>query len=147
MYFDVISIRSPPQMHQRELKPGGADIVINDHNKKEYIQYVLPPSSGTQTNHNTTDIWDRLQDVTLCPVVFLCSLVMQWRFVDRIQRQMTAFREVQTLVRSLWVTAARPEFDWLVFYLQGFYELIPQDLIKIFDENELEVSPPALRCV
>lgn len=23
---------------------------------------------------------------------------------------------------------------------QGFYELIPQDLIKIFDENELEVS-------
>ncbi|KTG41803.1 hypothetical protein cypCar_00006839 [Cyprinus carpio] len=65
------------QMHQRELKPGGADIVINDANKKEYIQYVLPPSSGTQTNHNTTDIWDRLQDVTLCPVVFLCSLVMQ----------------------------------------------------------------------
>uniref|UniRef100_A0A8C1GJZ0 E3 ubiquitin-protein ligase n=1 Tax=Cyprinus carpio TaxID=7962 RepID=A0A8C1GJZ0_CYPCA len=67
------------QMHQRELKPGGADIVINDHNKKEYIH-----------------------------------LVMQWRFVDRIQRQMTAFRE-------------------------GFYELIPQDLIKIFDENELEL--------
>uniref|UniRef100_A0A8C1W790 E3 ubiquitin-protein ligase n=1 Tax=Cyprinus carpio TaxID=7962 RepID=A0A8C1W790_CYPCA len=67
------------QMHQRELKPGGADIVINDANKKEYIH-----------------------------------LVMQWRFVDRIQRQMTAFRE-------------------------GFYELIPQDLIKIFDENELEL--------
>ena len=26
--------------------------------------------------------------------------------------------------------------------LQGFYELIPQDLIKIFDENELEVGVP-----
>ncbi|XP_056622354.1 E3 ubiquitin-protein ligase NEDD4 isoform X1 [Triplophysa dalaica] len=67
------------QTHQHELKPGGADIVIDDSNKKEYIH-----------------------------------LVIQWRFVDRIQRQMTAFKE-------------------------GFYELIPQDLIKIFDENELEL--------
>uniref|UniRef100_A0AAY4EJW2 E3 ubiquitin-protein ligase n=1 Tax=Denticeps clupeoides TaxID=299321 RepID=A0AAY4EJW2_9TELE len=41
-------------------------------------------------------------------------LVMQWRFVNRIQMQMSAFKE-------------------------GFYELIPQDLIKIFDENELEL--------
>ncbi|KAJ8396645.1 hypothetical protein AAFF_G00014830 [Aldrovandia affinis] len=41
-------------------------------------------------------------------------LVMQWRFVNRIQKQMTSFKE-------------------------GFYELIPQDLIKIFDENELEL--------
>ncbi|ROJ29158.1 E3 ubiquitin-protein ligase NEDD4 [Anabarilius grahami] len=67
------------QTHQHELKPEGAEIVVNDTNKKEYIH-----------------------------------LVMQWRFVDRIQRQMTAFKE-------------------------GFYELIPQDLIKIFDENELEL--------
>ncbi|KAI2653321.1 E3 ubiquitin-protein ligase NEDD4 [Labeo rohita] len=67
------------QTHQHELKLGGADIVVDDTNKKEYIH-----------------------------------LVMQWRFVDRIQRQMTAFKE-------------------------GFYELIPQDLIKIFDENELEL--------
>ncbi|XP_056135410.1 E3 ubiquitin-protein ligase NEDD4-like [Lampris incognitus] len=41
-------------------------------------------------------------------------LVMQWRFVNRILKQMTAFKE-------------------------GFFELIPQDLIKIFDENELEL--------
>ncbi|XP_053355748.1 E3 ubiquitin-protein ligase NEDD4-like isoform X2 [Clarias gariepinus] len=67
------------QTHQRELKPGGADIVITDSNKKEYIH-----------------------------------LVMQWRFVNRVQTQMSAFKE-------------------------GFYELIPQDLIKIFDENELEL--------
>ncbi|KAK7832699.1 hypothetical protein U0070_026895 [Myodes glareolus] len=40
-------------------------------------------------------------------------LVIQWRFVNRIQKQMAAFKE-------------------------GFFELIPQDLIKIFDENELE---------
>uniref|UniRef100_H3CVA4 E3 ubiquitin-protein ligase n=1 Tax=Tetraodon nigroviridis TaxID=99883 RepID=H3CVA4_TETNG len=41
-------------------------------------------------------------------------LVIQWRFVNRIQMQMTAFKE-------------------------GFFELIPHDLIKIFDENELEL--------
>ncbi|KAM6203002.1 E3 ubiquitin-protein ligase NEDD4 isoform 4-T4 [Rhynchocyon petersi] len=41
-------------------------------------------------------------------------LVIQWRFVNRIQKQMAAFKE-------------------------GFFELISQDLIKIFDENELEL--------
>ncbi|XP_029900894.1 E3 ubiquitin-protein ligase NEDD4-like isoform X2 [Myripristis murdjan] len=41
-------------------------------------------------------------------------LVIQWRFVNRIQKQMTAFKD-------------------------GFFELIPRDLIKIFDENELEL--------
>ncbi|XP_069549644.1 E3 ubiquitin-protein ligase NEDD4 isoform X2 [Brachyistius frenatus] len=67
------------QTHQHELTPDGAEIVITNENKKEYIH-----------------------------------LVMQWRFVNRIQKQMTAFKE-------------------------GFFELIPQDLIKIFDENELEL--------
>uniref|UniRef100_A0A8C9S8I3 E3 ubiquitin-protein ligase n=1 Tax=Scleropages formosus TaxID=113540 RepID=A0A8C9S8I3_SCLFO len=67
------------QTHQHELKPGGADIMVTDNNKKEYIH-----------------------------------LVIQWRFVDRVQKQMSAFKE-------------------------GFYELIPQDLIRIFDENELEL--------
>ncbi|XP_015254845.1 PREDICTED: E3 ubiquitin-protein ligase NEDD4 isoform X2 [Cyprinodon variegatus] len=42
------------------------------------------------------------------------DLVMQWRFVNRIRKQMTAFKD-------------------------GFFELIPKDLIKIFDENELEL--------
>ncbi|XP_078540998.1 E3 ubiquitin-protein ligase NEDD4 isoform X2 [Lissotriton helveticus] len=41
-------------------------------------------------------------------------LVIQWRFVNRVQKQMAAFKE-------------------------GFFELISQDLIKIFDENELEL--------
>ncbi|KAM8895215.1 E3 ubiquitin-protein ligase NEDD4 isoform 2-T2 [Spinachia spinachia] len=67
------------QTHQHELKQGGAEIVITNETKKEYIH-----------------------------------LVMQWRFVNRIQKQMTAFKE-------------------------GFFELIPQDVIKIFDENELEL--------
>ncbi|XP_028298975.1 E3 ubiquitin-protein ligase NEDD4-like isoform X2 [Gouania willdenowi] len=67
------------QTHQHELTPGGAEIVVTNENKKEYIH-----------------------------------LVMQWRFVNRVRKQMTAFKE-------------------------GFFELIPDDLIKIFDENELEL--------
>nr|XP_057944449.1 E3 ubiquitin-protein ligase NEDD4-like isoform X2 [Doryrhamphus excisus] len=67
------------QTHQHELKPNGAEIVVTNENKKEYI-----------------------------------DLVIQWRFANRIQKQMTAFKD-------------------------GFFELIPQDLIKIFDENELEL--------
>ncbi|XP_031433583.1 E3 ubiquitin-protein ligase NEDD4-like isoform X4 [Clupea harengus] len=42
------------------------------------------------------------------------DLVIQWRFVNRVQKQMNAF-------------------------LEGFTELIIIDLIKIFDENELEL--------
>ncbi|CAK8678232.1 unnamed protein product [Clavelina lepadiformis] len=42
------------------------------------------------------------------------QLVIKWRFVSRVQEQMKAF-------------------------LQGFNELIPSNLVKIFDENELEL--------
>lgn len=42
------------------------------------------------------------------------SLVIQWRFVSRVQSQMSAF-------------------------LEGFGQLVPLHLIKIFDENELEL--------
>lgn len=49
--------------------------------------------------------------------IFLYSnsrLVIQWRFVSRVQEQMNAF-------------------------LKGFQSLIPLHLLKIFDENELEL--------
>lgn len=42
------------------------------------------------------------------------DLVIQWRFVNRVQKQMNVF-------------------------LEGFIELFFIDLIKIFDENELEL--------
>ncbi|XP_072752879.1 E3 ubiquitin-protein ligase Nedd-4 isoform X4 [Anoplolepis gracilipes] len=64
---------------QRELKPDGANILLTDENKDEYI-----------------------------------SLVIQWRFVSRVQEQMNAF-------------------------LEGFNALIPSTLVKIFDEHELEL--------
>ncbi len=62
---------------------------------------------ATMTITETFLTWDVLEDIIPSPLVFLCSLVMQWRFVDRIQRQMTAFKEVQTLVQSVRVIAAR----------------------------------------
>ncbi|XP_038072350.1 E3 ubiquitin-protein ligase NEDD4-like isoform X2 [Patiria miniata] len=42
------------------------------------------------------------------------QLVIQWRFVNRVRKQMSAFME-------------------------GFLDLVPLDLLKIFDENELEL--------
>ncbi|XP_026472195.1 E3 ubiquitin-protein ligase Nedd-4 isoform X2 [Ctenocephalides felis] len=64
---------------QRELKPNGANIALNNENKDEYIR-----------------------------------LVIQWRFVSRVQDQMNAF-------------------------LEGFNALVPLTLVKIFDEHELEL--------
>jgi len=66
-------------MHQRELKPNGANIPVTQENKREYIE-----------------------------------LVIQERFMSRIQQQMNAF-------------------------LEGFTEIVPLTLIKIFDEQELEL--------
>ncbi|XP_061384013.1 E3 ubiquitin-protein ligase Nedd-4 isoform X1 [Danaus plexippus] len=64
---------------QRELKPGGANIAVDEDNKDEYIK-----------------------------------LVIQWRFVSRVQEQMFAF-------------------------LEGLGALVPLPLLKIFDEHELEL--------
>ncbi|CAG9564323.1 unnamed protein product [Danaus chrysippus] len=64
---------------QRELKPGGANIAVDETNKDEYIK-----------------------------------LVIQWRFVSRVQEQMYAF-------------------------LEGLGALVPLPLLKIFDEHELEL--------
>lgn len=46
--------------------------------------------------------------------ILIYSLVIQWRFVSRVQEQMNAF-------------------------LDGFSCLVPLAFIKIFDENELEL--------
>ncbi|XP_077297989.1 E3 ubiquitin-protein ligase Nedd4 isoform X3 [Arctopsyche grandis] len=65
--------------NQRELKPNGANIAVDNSNKDEYIR-----------------------------------LVIQWRFVNRVQEQMAAF-------------------------LEGLGGLVPLPLLKIFDEHELEL--------
>lgn len=47
-------------------------------------------------------------------ILFIFSLVIQWRFVSRIREQMNAF-------------------------LYGFGSIVPLSYIKIFDENEMEL--------
>uniref|UniRef100_A0A8C9TZK5 E3 ubiquitin-protein ligase n=1 Tax=Scleropages formosus TaxID=113540 RepID=A0A8C9TZK5_SCLFO len=76
------------QTHQHELKPGGADIMVTDNNKKEYIHLFSFSDFITTAGIGG----EQLGHVTNLSLLF-----------------------------------------------QGFYELIPQDLIRIFDENELEL--------
>ncbi|KAG2466270.1 NED4L ligase, partial [Polypterus senegalus] len=78
----------------------GKQITLKDMESVTY-QVDLKPSGSEMvvTNDNKKEYID---------------LVIQWRFVNRVQKQMNAF-------------------------LEGFTELIPIDLIKIFDENELEL--------
>lgn len=47
-------------------------------------------------------------------IFFFVRCIIQWRFVGRVQEQMNSF-------------------------LDGFSELVPLNLVKIFDENELEL--------
>ncbi|XP_029920757.1 E3 ubiquitin-protein ligase NEDD4-like isoform X2 [Myripristis murdjan] len=74
---------------------------IDEDNFGQTYQVDLKPSGSDMvvTNDNKKEYID---------------LVIQWRFVNRVQKQMNAF-------------------------LEGFTELIVIDLIKIFDENELEL--------
>ncbi|XP_051892691.1 E3 ubiquitin-protein ligase NEDD4-like isoform X12 [Pristis pectinata] len=74
---------------------------IDEENFGQTYQVDLKPNGSDMvvTNENKREYID---------------LVIQWRFVNRVQKQMNAFME-------------------------GFTELIPIDLIKIFDENELEL--------
>ncbi|XP_043922099.1 E3 ubiquitin-protein ligase NEDD4-like isoform X2 [Protopterus annectens] len=74
---------------------------IDEENFGQTYQVDLKPNGSEMvvTNENKKEYID---------------LVIQWRFVNRVQKQMNAF-------------------------LEGFTELIPIDLIKIFDENELEL--------
>ncbi|KAM6987025.1 E3 ubiquitin-protein ligase NEDD4-like [Aplochiton taeniatus] len=74
---------------------------IDEDNFGQTYQVDLKPSGSDMlvTNDNKNEYID---------------LVIQWRFVNRVQKQMNAF-------------------------LEGFTELIIVDLIKIFDENELEL--------
>lgn len=74
---------------------------IDEDNFGQTYQVDLKPSGSDMvvTNDNKKEYID---------------LVIQWRFVNRVQKQMNAF-------------------------LEGFTELILIDLIKIFDENELEL--------
>lgn len=60
------------------------------------------------------------------------SLMLKWRFKDRIQLQMDAFLKVRNCQRLT--------INCYIHCVQGFSEIIPLHMIKVFDEKELEVS-------
>lgn len=93
------------------------------------------------------------------------SLIIAWRFVNRVEKQMKKFMEVciMAVVAPVWMVAvvvsggscctvvnggswctvfSFATLSLIIFIyvnLQGFNELIPQNQIKMFDERELEV--------
>ncbi|KAI9105930.1 hypothetical protein DFS34DRAFT_601472 [Phlyctochytrium arcticum] len=66
-------------MQTVDLKPNGRDIVVDETNKREYVEHIV-----------------------------------EWRVCKRVEEQFKAFQ-------------------------QGFHELVPPDLITVFDERELEL--------
>lgn len=104
----------------RDLKPNGANILVTEENKKEYVHlvcqmkmtgelYIHNPGVGKFCNFSA------YQEVKTCVIcvkfVTLFSLVVA---EGAIRKQLAAF-------------------------LEGFYEIIPKRLISIFTEQELEL--------
>lgn len=92
----VHSFSSCVQTYQVDLKPSGSDMVVTNENKKEYIEYGHYSLLFITLRY-------QLQIKSLCKfgVALKCfifsacnSLVIQWRFVNRVQKQMNAFLEV-----------------------------------------------------
>lgn len=80
-----------------DLKPSGSDMVVTNDNKKEYIEYGHY-SLVFVTLHYKLQSKISLESWVLRLNVFLSvcnSLVIQWRFVNRVQKQMNAFLEVR----------------------------------------------------
>ena len=76
--------------------------------------------------------------VCVCVCVCVCpftSLLIKWRFTRRVQKQMNAFRNVRMSV-SFTSGVMMLVHDHLY---QGFSDLIPLHLLRVFDERELEV--------
>ena len=91
--------------------------------------------SQKPTRRNTSSEFALILRFHLLSNFCLYSLIMKWRFTDRVGKQMDAFLKVSSIA----------PFGYLIhsiFFsiLQGFSDLIPLPLIKIFDERELEVS-------
>lgn len=66
-------------------------------------------SSPMTTRRNTSSKYSSWSDIKttakdlLLTVLLFASLVMQWRFVNRVLKQMTAFKEVRTSSRSVFL--------------------------------------------
>lgn len=96
---------------QHELKPNGKTISVSEDTKKEYVRYEAVHES-TVTPPGVLALLTRLY---FHAHVFPCRLYVNWRFLHGIEAQFLALQK-------------------------GFNEVIPQHLLKSFDEKELEVT-------
>jgi hypothetical protein len=101
------------------LIPGGENIEVTELNKKEYVEYV-PSSSPLPFSLSLPPLAGRLprrvcNAVSLIRSFRVCvSAITEYRISKRVEEQFQAF-------------------------MSGFNELIPQELINVFDERELEL--------
>lgn len=84
-------------MREHELKPGGQHIQLTEQNKQEYIEYD-----------------NKKFQIQFDEICFIFSLVINYRFVQRMATQMNALK-------------------------QGLQEILPLDSLRMFDEKEVEV--------
>ena len=64
------------------------------------------------------------------------NCLAQYRLVHRVKDEIEAF------LKGLLLTSTGPcSVDSICFLLVGLNEIIPDNLLSIFDENELEVGP------
>lgn len=134
---------------QHELKPNGKSIPVTEENKKEYVRYIHIFSRVLYIAYGGEElllIWSNWQ----CYIVFSkwwCSaggVCIPLR-LDKLQ------------VYCIWIRCSRNHFalacrlyvNWrflrgieaqFLALQKGFNEVIPQHLLKTFDEKELEVS-------
>ncbi|RCI08144.1 hypothetical protein L249_6336 [Ophiocordyceps polyrhachis-furcata BCC 54312] len=104
-------------MTTEDLIPDGRNIDVTNENKKEYVDLMTFSTEDERFGVMTTEdlIPDgRNIDVTNENKKEYVDLMVKWRIEKRIAEQFQAFKE-------------------------GFQELIPQDLINVFDERELEL--------
>lgn len=96
---------------QHELKPNGKTISVSEDTKKEYVRYEAVHKS-TMAPPGVLALLTRL---CFSHSRFSCRLYVNWRFLHGIEAQFLALQK-------------------------GFNEVIPQHLLKSFDEKELEVK-------
>lgn len=102
----------------RDLKPNGANILVTEENKKEYVHLVcqMKMTGDHLTLHSRSS-----------------SRVMG---VDDVQMGLLGTLCVTASVTVCSLGAIRKQ---LAAFLEGFYEIIPKRLISIFTEQELEL--------
>lgn len=108
MYFSV-DMEILGKITSHDLKPDGADVLVTEENKEEYIRLIHQNSKDCIFECDCLIILESIK--CSCAV---SSLMAEWRFSRGVEGQTKAF-------------------------LDGFNEVVPLQWLQYFDEKELEV--------